>query len=186
VKPLNRGVAMTMTRVEIAQQEADMIDGLSGERDLRLHVVGDSTTVDGTKLLAAAARRYSSRSSRSVWTYSHSWRSLPRSAWGSVSVLASCENVGEIADARRRGYATALVVPEHTTKRLYRDGRQKILPCPEQTSSVSCADCKLCMRDDYLREAGITIAFAAHGSVGSKNKALAALAAAQVPLARSA
>jgi hypothetical protein len=111
---------------------------------------------------------------------------LPRRAWGSISVLASCENAGDIADARRRGYATALVVPEHTTKRLYRDGRQKILPCPEQTSGVSCEKCKLCQRDDYLREAGITIAFAAHGSVGSKNKALAALTAARAPVARSA
>jgi hypothetical protein len=186
VKPLNRGVATTMTRVEIAQQEADMIDRLSGERDLRLHVVGDSTTLEGTKLLASASRRFSSKHGRAVWTYSHGWRALPRRTWGSISVLASCESTGDIADARRRGYATALVVPQHTTKRLYRDGRQKILPCPEQTSGVSCVACRLCMRDDYLREAGITIAFAAHGSVGSKGKALAALAAAQAPLARSA
>jgi hypothetical protein len=56
----------------------------------------------------------------------------------------------------------------------------KILPCPEQTTGVSCADCKLCMRDDYLRDAGITIAFAAHGSPASKSKALRALAAASM------
>ncbi len=181
VKPLNRGVATEMTRLEIAQQEANMIDGLSGERDLRLHVVGDSTTTDGTRALAAAARRYSSKHGRAVWTYSHGWRSLSRKSWGSISVLASCETTGDIADARRRGYATAIVVPEHRTKRLYRVGRAKILPCPEQTSGVSCADCRLCMRDDYLHDAGITIAFAAHGSVGSKAKAIAALAAAAVP-----
>ncbi len=186
VKPLNRGVATTMTRVEIAQQEAEMIDRLSGDRDLRLHVVGDSTTVEGTRLLAAAARRYSSRHAKATWSYTHAWSWLPRRAWGSISVLASCEHAGDIAGARRRGYATALVVPEHTTKRLYRDGRQKILPCPEQTSGVPCARCRLCLRDDYLREAGITIAFAAHGSVGSRSKALAALAAARTPLARSA
>lgn len=178
VKPLNRGVATAMTRVEIARQEADMIDGLSGERDLRLHVVGDSATVEGTRLLASAARRYSSRHARFVWSYTHSWRWLPRKDWGSISVLASCESTADIAAARRRGYATAIVVPEHTTKRLYRDGRTKILPCPEQTTGVSCADCRLCMRDDFLRDSGVTIAFAAHGSVGSKAKALRALAAA--------
>lgn len=180
VKPLNRGVATTMTRVEIAQQEADMIDGLSGERDLRLHVVGDSTTVEGTKLLAAAARRYSLRHARFVWSYTHSWSWLPRKAWGSISVLASCENTADITDARRRGYATALVMPERAAKHLYRDGHQNILPCPEQTRGVPCARCRLCLRDDYLREAGITIAFAAHGSVGSKAKALRALSAAAV------
>ncbi len=180
VKPLNRGVATTMTRIEIAQQEAEMIDSLTGERDLRLHVVGDSATVEGTRLLAAAARRYSSRHAKATWSYTHAWSCLPRRVWGSISVLASCENAGDVADARHRGYATALVVPEHTTKRLHRIGRQKILPCPAQTIGTSCESCKLCMRDDYLREAGITIAFAAHGSAGSKSKALRALSAAAV------
>jgi hypothetical protein len=135
---------------------------------------------EGTKLLASAARRYSSKRGRAVWTYSHAWRGLSRKTWGSISVLASCESVQDIGDARRRGYATAIVVPEHSTRSLYRMGRTKILPCPEQTSGVACADCRLCMRDDYLRDAGITIAFAAHGSVGSKSKALRALSAAAV------
>jgi len=178
-KPLNRGVATTMTRVEIAQQEADMIDGLTGAHDLRLHVVGDTTTVEGTALIAAAARRFSSKQGRAVWTYSHAWRDLPRKVWGSISVLASCETVGDVSDAHRRGYATAIVVPEHPGRRLYKIGRTKVLPCPQETTGVTCSACKLCTRDDFLRESGISIGFAVHGSVGSKAKAMAALAAAQ-------
>lgn len=169
-----------MTRLEIAQQEADMIDGLSGERDLRLHVVGDSTTVDGTMLLASAARRFSSKHGRAVWSYSHAWRDLPRRAWGSISVLASCETVRDVVDAHRRGYATAIVVPEHPGRRLYKIGRTKVLPCPQETSGVTCATCKLCTRDDFLRDTGISIGFAVHGSVGSKAKAMAALAALKI------
>jgi len=175
VKPLNRGVAATMTRIEIAQQEAEMIDGLTGEHDLRLHVVGDSTTADGTRLLAAAARRYSSRHLRAVWTYTHAWRFLPRRLWGSISVLASCETPDDVRDARRRGYATALVVANGRGDRLYESGSMKVLPCPEQTRGIPCAQCRLCQRDDYLRDAGITIAFTVHGSVASKAKALGAL-----------
>lgn len=186
VKPLNRGVAEIMTPVEIALDEAAAIDRLSGERDLRLHVVGDSTTAEGTRALAAAARRYSSRHNHPVWTYTHAWRWLPRSAWGAISVLASCENERDVTAARRRGYATAIVVAEHPTRRLHKGNRLRLLPCPEQTSGVSCSNCRLCQRDDFLRAAGITISFAAHGSVGSKNKALAALAAAQATLARTA
>ena len=179
-KRLIRGVLDGTTPAEIAQREASAIDALSGERALRLHVVGDSTTIEGTRALAAAARRYSSRHDRPVWTYTHAWRSLPRSAWGSVSVLASCENERDLIAAKRRGYATALVVPGHRARKLYQERRTKLLPCPEQTSGVSCAACGLCMRDDYLRDAGITIAFAAHGSPASKSKALRALSATAV------
>lgn len=61
-----------------------------------------------------------------------------------------------------------------------------MLPCPEQTRGVSCAECKLCQRDVYLLHAGITIGFAVHGSPASKSKAMRALSAANEPRARSA
>lgn len=77
-----------------------------------------------------------------------------------------------------------VVVPEHASRRLQSQGNIRVLACPEQTSGVSCASCRLCMRDDFLRESGATIAFAAHGSPASKSKALRALsvATADAPL----
>jgi hypothetical protein len=175
-KRLNRGVLHGLTPVDIAANEAAGIDRLEGDRDLRLHVVGDSPTIAGTKILADSARRYAARGGHKVWTYTHAWVDLPRAAWGPGSVLASCETEAEVLHAAARGYATALVVSEHPTDRLHPSGELQLLPCPEQTRGVSCAKCRLCMDDGRLRERRITIAFAAHGSRPSKAKALHAIA----------
>ena len=163
-RKLNRQAdAWDTSPLALATIEADAIDTLTGRRDLRLHVVGDSTTKQGTQFLARAARRFIAKFNRSVWSYTHAWRTVPRSAWGAVSILASCETVHEIRRARMKGYATAVVVDEFKDTKLYEIDGEKILPCPEMTRSITCTDCRLCMRDDYLRESGITIAFAAHG-----------------------
>ena len=158
--------------IEIARQEAEAIDTLTGKRDLRLHAVGDSTTSEGTRLLAEAARRFSLRAIlrhkvvSKVWTYTHAWRTVSRDDWGSVSVLASCETLADVKEAHARGYATALMVKEHTGRKLS-DG---VLPCPEQTTpGVTCRTCRLCMDATGLWERGITIGFALHGdTIGLK------------------
>jgi hypothetical protein len=186
VKPLNRGVATTMSRAQIAAQEAELIDGLSGAKDLRLHVVGDSTTVAGTKKLAAAVARYMLRGGRRAWSYTHAWSTVPRRAWGPVSVLASCETAEQVGAAQMRGYATAIVVDQHRSIKLHERDGIRVLPCPEQTRGVSCADCRLCLDAVRLHDAKITIAFSVHGSVGSKGKALRALAGSAAPDVRSA
>lgn len=152
------------TPLKIARLEAAAIDRLSGVRDLRLHVVGDSPTVRGTKLLAEAASRYTRECGRSVWTYTHAWRTVPRSAWGSVSVLASCETTDDVWRARVRGYATALVVAEFHQDAAYVHEGIRVIPCPAQTRHVTCETCRLCMDDKRLHENNLTIAFAAHGS----------------------
>ena len=174
-KRLNRGVDAEVTKTMIASIEADAIDGLSGDRDLRLHVVGDSTTVIGTKAIAGAAERYMQRGGHTAFTYTHAWKTVPRSAWGAVSVLASCETPGDVWAARARGYATVLVVDEHRDERRHQRDGVDLLPCPQETRGTNCAACRLCMDDVRLRDASITVAFAVHGSVGSKNKALRAL-----------
>lgn len=156
--------SLGLSPLELAVEEAQSIDELTGQRPLRLHVVGDSTTDRGTRLIAAAARRYIAQFGQAVWSYTHAWRKVSRAAWGAVSILASCESIPDIRRARMRGYATAIVVPEHPSDRLYELEGEKLLPCPEQTRGVTCVECRLCMRDDYLRESNITIAFAAHGS----------------------
>lgn len=174
-KRLNRGVDPDITKTMIASIEAEAIDALSGDRDLRLHVVGDSTTVNGTKKIAAAGERYMARGGRKAFTYTHAWRSVPRSAWGAVSVLASCETEGDVREAHARGYATVLVVGEHVTERRHRREGIDLLPCPQETRGVTCAECRLCMDDARLRDEGCTIAFAVHGSPASRNKALRSL-----------
>lgn len=170
-RKLNR--AGVKARIKLARLEADAVDRLKADRSLRLHVVGDSTTKGGTKLLAAAARRWRIRGGGPVWTYTHGWRTVPRALWAGVSVLASCETAADVVQAHGAGYAAALAVEYHPA-----DGRAhplagaegfKVVPCPAQTrDGVQCADCRLCMDAARLHRAKLVIGFAAHGREAGK------------------
>ncbi len=151
----------------LAREEGAAIDRLSGANDLRLHVVGDARTEGAARLLAAAAQRYRQRGGGrvGVWTYTHAWRTVSRAAWGaSVSVLGSCESPAQVEQARTRGYATALVVPSFRQESAYDHQGVRLLPCPEQTRGVRCSDCRLCLNDQRLLRAGLSIGFALHGA----------------------
>jgi hypothetical protein len=178
--PLSWSVTSKLNRasatdpVAIAQAEAAAIDTLPADRDMRLHGVGDSATRRGTRALAAAVGRYLDRAKKvlvrgtaaaaRVWTYTHAWRKVPRSDWGRTSVLASCESAAEAKDAMKRGYAAALVVDAFESEGVYEEGGVRVLPCPNQTRGAVCTSCRLCFDDDRLREAGLVIAFVAHGN----------------------
>jgi hypothetical protein len=157
----------------IASAEARAIDTLTGDRLLRLHVVGDARTDAAARELGAAARRYASRGNaprrgRKVWTYTHAWRSVARASWGdSVSVLASVETVRDARQAMAKGYAAAVVVSAFERESTYRIDGVTVLPCPNQTRGITCRDCGLCRDDERLRSAGLVIAFQAHGTGGA-------------------
>ncbi|MCR4338261.1 MAG: hypothetical protein NUW01_00080 [Gemmatimonadaceae bacterium] len=170
-KRLNRR-ALALTALDVAHQEAEAIDRLTGSRDLRLHVVGDCATDETAQVVAAAAERFEGRGGKRVWTYTHAWRTVDRSAWGNVSVLASCERPEQVAEARSRGYAAALVVDEHRERKRYERDQVTLIPCPEQTTrGVQCVSCRLCFDDTRLIKDGLTIAFALHGDRAGLAKA---------------
>ncbi len=173
------------TPLELARAEAAAIDGLPGDRDLRLHVAGDSVTDEGTRLIAAACARYVERGKRlglnvDVWGYTHAWRMVAREAWGSVSILASCETGADVLVARSRGYAAALVVPEFAGDVAHLVDGVKIVPCPQQTRDRVCTECRLCFNDSRLGATKLAIGFALHGW-GSR-KAAAALRRVALPM----
>lgn len=200
--------ARDMTDEQIAQAEADGIDKLLANKDLRLHIAGDCKTEAAVKILAAAARRYITRGKERmegwvekgksghrpkkprreprVWTYTHSWRFIPRHVWGPISVLASCETVEDVFHAALAGYASAIVVPEFESHRAYdlKDGslRAKIVPCPAQTwpGAVNCMSCRLCFNDKKLMDRDVTIAFAVHG--GGRMRAAETLKRVSLPM----
>lgn len=175
-KRLNRAAGTEATPESVAIEEAERIDQLTGTRDLRLHVVGDCSTEGAARIVAAAAARYTARGGGRVWTYTHAWRTVPREAWGTVSVLASCETIADIQAARARGYATSLTVQDHLTDKAHTLIDETVLPCPEQTRGVQCATCRLCTDDARLRDTGRTIAFALHGDRAGLSKARNTLA----------
>jgi hypothetical protein len=142
-------------------------DGRRG-RDLRLHVSGDVGDARDARALASAARRWASRGGGVAWTYTHRWRSIPRSAWGAIGVLASVEEPGDVALAKARGYDVALVVPEFTRSSSYLDGGVTIIPCPAQTRNATCVQCRLCL--DVRHASDAVIGFAAHGPAAASAK----------------
>lgn len=129
---------------------------------LRLHVSGDCRTVKGATRLASAAQNYLDRGGGRVYTYTHSWRTLKRKRWGKISVLASIENPKETIQARKNGYASALVLKEFPSdKAFYLEG-EKFVPCPNQTLDITCSNCRLCFNSNGLYNTKTNIAFAAH------------------------
>jgi hypothetical protein len=123
------------------------IDALTGDRLLRLHVVGDAKTDAAARELGAAARRYSARGNaqrrgKKVWTYTHAWRAVARESWGdAVSVLASVETVREAREAMAKGYAAAVAVAALEREGVYPIGGTRVLSCPHQTRGVTCRGC---------------------------------------------
>lgn len=150
--------------LEIAKLEAAAIDGLSGNLDLRIHTLGDCKTDATANLVSQAAERYMRRGRRKAFTFTHGWRKVARQSWGKVSVVASCETPSDVLAAKAAGYATALVLPEFEKDVAYMHQGVKIVPCPEQTGRCkTCSQCRLCLQDEKLKAAGITIGFKAHG-----------------------
>jgi hypothetical protein len=148
---------------ELAQAEAEAISKLTGDRHLRLHVVGDCSTNEAAKIVSKASRNFSKKNNKKVYSYTHSWREVKRSSWNGVSILASCETSKDVKKAQKLGYATAIVVSEFPSEKLYSENGINILPCPNQTKGITCVDCKLCMNDEHLKNTKITIGFKTHG-----------------------
>ncbi len=145
-------------------------DGARGGRDLRVHVGGDVGSEMGARMLAVMALNWRRRGGGTVWTYTRFWRSIPRAAWGpAISVLASVDSPAEAAEAIRRGYAPAIVVAQHKSRKAAQlDGwRGRFIPCPAETGKATCVECRLCLDRDLV---GLKrgIAFAAHGSGAAK------------------
>lgn len=170
--------AQADTGLDIALREARAIDAVHPEgvpqdggrdgfqgRDLRLHVSGDALDEPSARALASAAAEWRRRGGGVVWTYTHTWRTVPREAWGDIQVLASCETAQDAEHARSLGYAVAMVVRYFTDRRAYRiDGMSdKLVPCPAETSDTTCVQCRLCLGADGLRARGVAIGFAVHG-----------------------
>lgn len=157
--------------LQVARAEAKAIDGaynggpVPAGRDMRIHVAGDSRTVTGTRIINKAVGRWKERGGGDCWSYTHAWKNVSRDEWSNVSILASVSCVEEVAEARKQGYAPAIVVPEFNGDKAFQlEGSDtKWIPCPAQTRGVGCTDCRLCFNADRLHEGNFGIAFEAHG-----------------------
>ncbi len=192
---LNRNGA-TASSLQIAKAEAAALGELNDylqtyesgpSKPLRLHIVGDAVTTEAVQVLEEACRPFirkednqdglpgGGRGVTKTWAYTHGWRDVPRSAWGDISILASCETIEDMNEAHNRGYAIAAVVTSYrgTEKwKPYESGGFKILPCPEESKPAGqkpqCHECGLCLRDKSLRSSKTVIAFISETSTKTK------------------
>lgn len=156
---------------KIALEELEGILTLPGDKPLRLHISGDCRTAESARILSFGAERYSKINSESVWTYTHSWRDIPRDSWGEISVLASCETFKEVEQANKRGYAACMVRYKPFSK-CFNLTTNKItyimIPCKEMIDGITCDNCKICFNDKKLLNNNKIICFFSHGN--QKNK----------------
>jgi hypothetical protein len=155
---------------DIARIEAREIRKLSGKLPLRLHVVGDCRTSEAAKIVSVAAGEHTKKYNQPVWNYTHAWRTVPREAWGDVSVLASCETPEECLEAMDRGYAAQICTPEYVTKRtkIY---DFTIIPCKNNLTGIQCVECRICMHDKRLLARREVLNIGAHGTKANEVKA---------------
>jgi hypothetical protein len=142
------------TQLETAQHEADKIRSLSGKLPLRLHVSGDFFDAQCAAIIDSAAGEYTAKHGQAVWAYTHNWRVIPRETFKNISILASVENMKDATEAKKAGYAVAIVIPEGTKS-------DSVTICPHITRGTPCVSCKLCLHADKLKK---PIAFYPHGA----------------------
>lgn len=164
-----------MTPLEIARAAVcEIIDATENHwaegRPLRLFESGDARTVAAAKEIASAGRLWLRRGGIAVWGYTHSWRTVPRTAWAGVSMFASVENLHGAHAAIERGYTPAMIVDEFPTHRAFEAGGISFIPCPAQTTNgeIPCVRCRLCFDDQARAATGTAIAFAAHGQQAAR------------------
>jgi len=159
------------TPLSLTTAEARMIRGFAEAQshtsglDLRLGVSGEVSGPRGARQLADAAAHWRRQVGGRVWSYTHAWKRILRSSFGVASVLASVDNVSEVARARKRGYVPAIVLKEWHRDSLpftHKDDPSgtRFIRCPNDTFGMACIECRLCLDDARLRERGMGIAFA--------------------------
>lgn len=159
--------------VDIAKAEAKGINTLSGKLHLRLHTIGDCSSNLTAKILASAAKKYSAKHNRQVFTFTHAWREIDRKSWGNINIIASCEKMADVKEAIKKGYKAALIVPVFKKTIPYKQNGMRLIPCPKQLDAVcGCIECGLCVNANERLKKTDVIAFKVHGPVKKARKAL--------------
>lgn len=159
------------TSLQLARVEAKAINEsynsgiVPNGRMLRLHTAGDTKSPSAAKVINKAVGKWQARGGGLCYGYTHAWSEVLREVWSNVSMLASISSIKEVDIARENGYAVAIVVGKHLSEKVYKlpNCDVKWIPCPSQTKKISCAECKLCARSEFLFKNNYGIAFEAHG-----------------------
>lgn len=128
------------------------IQGLPDGCGVRLHVAGDfygEGDVLDWEYFERVCDAFRDRPKVSGWVYTHApfadFLRMQAAAPGNLAVNWSCDSLDEAQDAQRDGAValTCVLSPEQATQRV-----RGLTVCPEQTSGIPCADCRLCWKAD--------------------------------------
>jgi hypothetical protein len=169
-----------------AQVMKDSAKTLKPNSYFRHHVSGDlfiTNSKDGslnvdTDYLNAVLDVAKERPDVTFYSYTHGYKSLdnlPEQTPKNLTINASCDNLEQVKDAKNKGWATVIVVSENEKRKRYNEDGIDIVVCPNQTSSLTCSQCKLCFKQDRK----FTVAFQAHGA--SKKKISKRLESVELP-----
>ena len=144
-------------------EAAAIMRHLTGERKLRVHVVGDVVTAGNANALGHAMGKHTAKKGKAAWTYTHRWREIPAVSWNGANVWASVEKEEDVQKAKLMGYASALCLPgPHKSHKIYDLNGLTIVPCPAQKMprTVTCSTCNICANPDKMLASNRVLGFA--------------------------
>lgn len=135
--------------------ETALRDRARTARAARIGVMGDPSRAQRQELRRAVLRIR--EAGLAILSYTHFWRDEDNQELRTFA-LASCEDVEGGADAIRRGWIAAVVLPwDHALEvgpTFDLPGGAKGFVCPAQTKGVTCNDCRMCSVDHPVWAAG--------------------------------
>ena len=170
--------AKTVTRDDVA---ATLRKASPTARFLRDRVVGDVVTVDASGVVTFDLQyvetigELAADAGLRAFGYSHAWRRMSPADVAAVAASgyvlnASCETVGDVADAIALGLPATIANDDVAEGTIINDRR--VVTCPAQTrDDVTCASCGLCARPERKS----VVRFRIHGT--ARRKAAASVAA---------
>jgi hypothetical protein len=164
------GLTPSKFKEALAREEARQIRQLVEPRKLRVHVVGDCATKTSARIVGKAMVDYERRTGKPAWTYTHSWRRIPRADWRGARVLASVHSTSQVYQARKEGYEAAAltIAPTESHKAYVKDGL-RVIPCPAQffdngNRRTTCEQCGICQNVEKLASTNSVVGFQPDGS----------------------
>lgn len=104
--------------------------------------------------------------------YTHHWRSDEAQPLRKY-FRASCESMKDVLEARKMGWAAALIVPKDTPRKMKLENGETAYTCParhgiEGKKDITCNTCTLCKVGD--RTSHKTVMFPVHGNAATLKK----------------
>ena len=153
------------------QMLKDYILDLPSGKLIRHHVSGDFMKPGGVvddDYIDDMLEAHKERPDIKGWGYTHAWKDISPIKINSVrglTINASCDSMEDAFEVSNEWPSVVTVGEDFKSKEVSLNGDTKrVVVCPNQTSGLSCSDCRLCMKKDRKS----IVAFRVHGTGKAK------------------